>query len=102
MLAGVADEETVQAVEKCAYDIGIAFQIQDDILDVVGDVEERGKPVGSDALNHKQTYVTIHGLRQAEKDVEVLTDEAIGILESFGGDNDFLKELLLSLIHRRK
>ena len=102
VLAGVADEETVQAVEKCAYDIGIAFQIQDDILDVVGDVEELGKPVGSDALNHKQTYVTIHGLRQAEKDVEVLTDEAIGILESFGGDNDFLKELLLSLIHRRK
>ena len=102
VIAGIIDEEQLEKIEKCAYNIGIAFQIQDDILDVVGDSEELGKPVGSDAQNHKQTYVTIHGLEQAKKDVEAMTDEAIAILDSFEGDNDFLRELLLLLVNRRK
>lgn len=102
VIAGMTEEEQLQQVEKCAYNIGIAFQIQDDILDVVGDSEELGKPVGSDEQNSKQTYVTVNGLEQSEKDVEELTKEAVEILDSIGGKNDFLKELLLMLVHRRK
>lgn len=101
-VAGVTEEERLGQIEKCAYNIGIAFQIQDDILDVVGDSEELGKTVGSDAQNHKQTYVTINGLEQSRADVKDMTEEAIAILDSFGGENAFLKELLLSLVHRRK
>ena len=102
VIAGVIDEEQLEKIETCAYNIGVAFQIQDDILDVVGDSEELGKPVGSDAHNHKQTYVRTYGLEQSRKDVEAMTDEAIAILDSFEGDHDFLKELLLLLVNRRK
>lgn len=102
VIAGVTEETQLEQIGKCAYNIGVAFQIQDDILDVTGDSEELGKPVGSDAQNHKQTYVTVNGLEQSMKEVEELTKEAIGILDSMEGENDFLKELLLSLVHRRK
>lgn len=102
VIAGMTDEEQLGQIEKCACDIGIAFQIQDDILDVVGDSEEMGKPAGSDAQNHKQTYVTVNGMEQSRRDVEDLTNEAIAILDSIGGENDFLRELLLSLVNRQK
>ncbi|MCM1214776.1 MAG: polyprenyl synthetase family protein [Lachnospiraceae bacterium] len=102
VIAGVSKEEQLAQIGKCAYDIGVAFQIQDDILDVVGDSEELGKPVGSDEQNHKQTYVTVNGLEQSRQDVAELTREAIEILDSMEGRNDFLKELLLSLVQRRK
>lgn len=102
IVAGITEEEQLERIEKCAYNIGIAFQIQDDILDVVGDSGELGKTVGSDAQNHKQTYVTLNGLEQSERDVEDLTKEAVAILESMEGKNDFLTKLLLSLVHRRK
>lgn len=101
ILAG-ADDTAVEAVEKCAYNIGIAFQIQDDILDVTGDSAELGKLTGSDAQNHKQTYVTLNGLEKSKKDVEALSKEATDILKSFGGEHDFLEELVMHLIHRRK
>ncbi len=101
ILAGASESE-VERIEKCAYNIGIAFQIQDDILDVTGTMEELGKPIGSDEKNHKQTYVTRNGLKTSKQHVEELSEEAIGILESFGGDNVFLKELVTSLIHRSK
>lgn len=101
VLAGASEEE-IDALEKCAYNIGIAFQIQDDILDVIGNSEELGKPVGSDEQNHKQTYVTCKGMEQAQADVAALSEEAVGILDSFGEDNEFLKQLVLELIHRRK
>lgn len=101
VLAG-ADEKKVSLVEKCAYNIGIAFQIQDDILDVIGDSEELGKPVGSDAQNHKQTYVTLKGLEQAVTDVEKLSGEAIAILEGLEGNSEFLTDLIMELINRRK
>ncbi|MCI9338666.1 MAG: polyprenyl synthetase family protein [Lachnospiraceae bacterium] len=101
ILAG-ASEEQVAAVEKCAYNIGIAFQIQDDILDVIGDSGELGKPTGSDAANEKQTYVTWKGLEQSKADVEALSREAVGILDGFPGEHEFLKQLILTLIHRRK
>lgn len=101
ILAG-ADDVKVSEIEKCAYNIGIAFQIQDDILDVIGDSEELGKPVGSDAENNKQTYVTLKGLEQAKADVEALSGEAVAILDGFDGEHVFLTQLILELIHRRK
>ena len=101
ILAG-AGECDVERIEKCAYNIGIAFQIQDDILDVIGTMEELGKPIGSDEKNNKQTYVTLNGLETSKKHVKELSEEAIGIIDSFGGDNVFLKELVHSLINRSK
>ncbi|MBP3352282.1 MAG: polyprenyl synthetase family protein [Lachnospiraceae bacterium] len=101
ILAGAGVGE-VQRIEKCAYNIGIAFQIQDDILDVIGNQEELGKPIGSDEKNHKQTYVTLNGLEESKEQVRKLSEEAVQIIDSFGGDSTFLKELILSLIHRSK
>lgn len=101
VLAGASESE-VEAIEKCAYNIGIAFQVQDDILDVVGDEATLGKPIGSDEKNHKQTYVTMKGLEQAKADVKALSEEAGSILDSCPGENTFLKELVLQLIHREK
>ena len=94
--------EDVATVEKAAKNIGLAFQIQDDILDVIGDSKELGKATGSDAQNHKQTYVTLHGLEESGREVERLTGEAVAILDSFSGEHEFLKELLLHLVHRTK
>ena len=101
VLAG-AEERQVEALNRCAYNLGVAFQIQDDILDVIGNSEELGKPVGSDAENHKQTYVTMNGLDKSMQEVERLSEEAVQILDSFEGEKEFLKELVISLIHRQK
>lgn len=101
VLAGATEEE-VAAVEKCAYNIGIAFQIQDDILDVIGDSSELGKQVGSDAQNHKQTYVTLNGLEKSSEDVKRLSEEALKMIGEFKGEHSFLEKLVRELIHRRK
>lgn len=101
VLAG-AKEEEVLAMEKAAYNIGIAFQIQDDILDVTSTTEVLGKPVGSDEKNHKLTYVTLHGLESSKQEVKKLSEEALAILNSFDGKNAFLVELVQSLITREK
>lgn len=101
VLAGASECE-LGKIEKCAYNIGIAFQIQDDILDVIGDESALGKPIGSDEKNHKQTYVTMKGLEQAKADVKTLSEEAVSILEACPGEHEFLKELVLKLIHREK
>jgi geranylgeranyl diphosphate synthase type II len=100
-LAG-ADENTVSRIEMIANRVGIAFQIQDDILDRISSTEELGKPVGSDEKNHKMTYVVLHGLEDSEKEVERLSREAVELLDSFEQEHTFLKELIVSLIHRRK
>lgn len=101
VLAGASDDELMQ-LEKCGYNIGIAFQIQDDILDVIGDSETLGKMVGSDAQNDKQTYVTINGIEKSKSDVEKLSNEAIDILNGFSSEHDFLEKLILQLINRDK
>lgn len=101
ILAGAAEEE-IKALELVAGNIGIAFQIQDDVLDVTSTTEELGKPVGSDEEQGKVTYVSIKGLDQAKKDVETYTMEAINTLDSLDYENAFLRELLLFLIHRNK
>ncbi len=100
-LAGAAQGE-VDALERCAYNIGIAFQIQDDILDVTGSLEVLGKQVGSDEKNHKLTYVAMHGLEESKRQVEILSEEAVGILLSFPRRNLFLEELVRQLIYREK
>ena len=97
-----AGEEAVSAMEKAAYNIGIAFQIQDDILDVTSTTEVLGKPVGSDEKNNKLTYVTLHGLEESKEEVEKLSTEALSILKSFDKRNVFLEELVESLITREK
>ena len=101
VLAG-AEKQEVEALEKAGYDIGIAFQIQDDILDITSSLEVLGKPVGSDEKNHKLTYVSAHGLEQSRKDVERLSQEAVTILQSFRNRNLFLEQLVLTLITREK
>ncbi|MCM1143768.1 MAG: polyprenyl synthetase family protein [Blautia sp.] len=101
ILAG-ADKEQIAAIEKCAYNIGVAFQIQDDILDVTGKQEVLGKPIGSDEKNNKITYVTIRGLQQSAQMVETLSKEAIAILASFPERNLFLEKLVEQLIYREK
>lgn len=97
-----ADEEALVQVEKCAGNIGIAFQIQDDILDVTSSLEVLGKPVGSDEKNHKLTYVAMHGLDESKRQVKILSEEALTILRSFDKRNSFLESLVEWLIYREK
>ena len=101
-ILGGASQEEVNAVEKAARNIGLAFQIQDDILDVTSDIQTLGKPIGSDEKNHKTTYVTIRGLAQAEKDVEEISERALEGVASLSEKNVFLNELIRYLIHRKK
>lgn len=101
-ILGGAAEEQIDAIERCGYNIGIAFQIQDDILDIIGNTEELGKKVGSDAANEKVTYVTLKGMEQSVKDVENLSREAKEILSGIVGEHEFLDELVMSLVTRRK
>lgn len=100
-LAG-AKEEDVKKLEWIAKNVGIAFQIQDDILDVTSTAEVLGKPVLSDEKNEKTTYVTLVGLEQAKTLVESISKEAIAMLHSLDKKNEFLELLLTELIHREK
>ena len=101
ILAG-AKEEDIKAVEKIAKNVGIAFQIQDDILDVTSTVEELGKPIHSDDKNEKTTYLTLVGLEKAKEYVEKISMEAVELLAGFDTKDSFLEELLKALIHRKK
>ena len=101
ILAG-APEEDIQRLHRIAYNIGIAFQIQDDILDVIGDSKELGKTVGSDAKDGKSTYVSIHGLEQASRDVRRLTEGALVEFDALSAKDDFLRDLILQLVSRKK
>lgn len=101
ILAG-ADDKQVKKIEKAARNIGLAFQIQDDILDVTSTSEELGKPVHSDEKNHKVTYVTLFGIERASEQVKSLSEEAIQIIESLEQKNEFLNELIRELISRKK
>ena len=99
VLAG-ADADTVEKVGQIGQNVGMAFQIQDDILDVTGDEAVLGKPTKSDEKNHKITYVSVKGLDQARKDVERYSKEAVRLLEELPCENEFLHELILNLISR--
>ena len=104
VLAGACDE-AVDIIEQAAYEIGIAFQIQDDILDVTSTFEELGKPIGSDEKNNKTTYVTLKGIDEASREQKELSAHAISRLEALGQkgfQNEFLTDLVKSLITRLK
>lgn len=100
-LAG-ADDESIALIEKVASKVGLAFQVQDDILDVTSTAEVLGKSIHSDEKNEKTTYVTLLGIEQAEKIVEQESVEAIELLKSLPVRNDYLEWLLTQLIHRKK
>lgn len=101
LLAG-ADEEETRLVEQMAAAIGLAFQIQDDILDVTSSMEVLGKPVLSDEKNNKTTYVTLEGLEKAKQDVASISDDAVRILHELPGENEFLEALIHMLVSREK
>ncbi|MCF0130745.1 MAG: polyprenyl synthetase family protein, partial [Pseudobutyrivibrio sp.] len=96
-----ATDEDIELIGKVASKVGLAFQIQDDILDIEGNEATLGKPIGSDIKNNKATYVSFAGLDKSKAEVKRLTEEAIDLLDSLPYDNPFLKELLLYLIYRQ-
>lgn len=99
-LAGANDEQ-IAMMEKVGSNIGLAFQIQDDILDATGSFEELGKPIGSDEKNQKATYLSLEGMDKSKEDVERLSKEAVDILKNVPQRNEFLEELVMSLVARR-
>ncbi|MDO4632407.1 MAG: polyprenyl synthetase family protein [Eubacteriales bacterium] len=101
ILAGASDEEAA-VVERVAADVGMAFQIQDDILDVTSSQQVLGKPINSDEKNHKTTFVTMKGLENAKKEVAAISERAIDTLDGLNRKNPFLRELIFSLITRKK
>ncbi|MGN1174391.1 MAG: polyprenyl synthetase family protein [Roseburia sp.] len=101
ILAGAGEEEQ-KMIEAAAGDIGLAFQIKDDILDITGTMEVLGKPIGSDEKNNKATYVTYEGLEKSKEDVLRLSKKAVESLQSLSVTNEFLIRLILELIHREK
>ena len=100
-IAANADEEKIKAAEKYCADIGLAFQIVDDILDVTSDAETLGKPVGSDSENEKSTYVALLGLDESASLAENLTADAKAALNIFGGEGEFLSQLADMLLERK-
>lgn len=101
VLAGASEEE-IEKIRRVAEDVGVAFQIQDDILDVTSTLEVLGKPINSDDKNHKTTYVTLEGLEKAKQDVEKISRRAIETLDSLDHQNPFLDDLITMLITREK
>ena len=101
VLAG-AEEKEIKTMERIGYLTGIAFQIEDDILDITSTAEELGKPIHGDEKNHKVTYVTLRGLEGAKEDARSMIDEAMKLLDELPVQNVFLKELLESLIGRKR
>lgn len=99
VLAAGGTEEQLSAAGEYAYQLGMAFQIVDDILDVTADPEKLGKPVGSDAANGKVTHVTLLGLEGASQEADRYTARALSLLERFPGSEP-LKELTRNLLHR--
>ena len=101
VLQGASDDD-IMKIEKSAWHVGIAFQIQDDILDVTSTTEVLGKTVGKDAEEHKLTYVSMHGLKEAADQVRLHSDMAVRLLDGVGSESPFLTHLILSLCGRDK
>lgn len=101
ILAG-AGENDIKIVEEMAYHIGLAFQIQDDILDVTSTTEVLGKPIHSDERNEKITYVSLFGLEKAKKEVTDHSAKSLSAFDILQCENEFLRELIIKLITREK
>lgn len=99
VLAG-AGEDDIASLEKIGYLVGLAFQIRDDILDIEGTQEELGKPIGSDAKNHKATYVSLAGMEKAKKDVEDFSAQAIDMVQNLSSKSFFLTDMIRDLVYR--
>lgn len=99
--AGASDAQT-EAIIRFADGIGLAFQIQDDILDCIGDENVLGKPIGSDTQNKKTTYITLLGIEGAKAKAKQLTRNAVSALDIFGDEATFLRELANYLMGREK
>lgn len=95
-----ASDEALRSLESYAENLGLAFQIKDDILDVEGSTEKLGKKVGSDESNKKTTYVSLYGLEKAKQMLRETTTEAKNNIEKFGKKADFLRELAEYLVER--
>ena len=100
-ICGGADETKIASAREYAHNLGLAFQIRDDILDIIGDEKELGKPIGSDADNQKITIASVMGIEKASELAEKYSNDALDKLESFE-NNDFLKDLTKSLLERYK
>lgn len=100
-ICGGADETQIALAREYAHNLGLAFQIRDDILDIIGDEKELGKPIGSDADNQKITIASVMGIEKASELAEKYSNDALDKLESFE-NNDFLKDLTKSLLERYK
>ncbi|WP_461810199.1 polyprenyl synthetase family protein [Faecalimonas sp.] len=101
VLAGATAKE-IMIIEASAKKVGLAFQIQDDILDVISTEGVLGKPIRSDEKNEKTTYVTLEGFEKAKEQVETLSTEAITMLQGLNRENPYLMALLEKLIYREK
>ena len=101
ILAG-ANSQQLDALTNYAENFGLAFQITDDILDVIGDEKNLGKPVGSDAKNNKSTYVTLTSIDEAKNLAQKAVNDAVDALKNFGAEADFLRDLVKYLIGRNK
>ena len=101
ILAG-ATQTQIDTVENIANNVGIAFQIQDDILDIISTTEKLGKPVLSDKKNDKTTYVSLCGLEKAKDDVKKMSSSAVELLDTLDEKNEFLNNLIIKLINREK
>ncbi|TCT16923.1 geranylgeranyl diphosphate synthase type II [Natranaerovirga pectinivora] len=101
ILAG-ANTEEIEKISKIGKKIGLAFQIQDDILDVTSSTKVLGKPVNSDEKNNKSTYIKFLGMDQSKEQVEILSKEAINELIDLNGDSEFLIKIIQYLINRKK
>ena len=101
--AGVRpDADTRKALVRYAAELGLVFQIVDDILDVTSTTEELGKPVGSDADNDKTTFITLYGLQGAHEEAERHNAAALAALDALGPGADFLRLMAAELLERKK
>lgn len=99
-ILGGANEEDINKINQYAYNLGIAFQIKDDILDVIGNSDKLGKPIGSDEVNNKSTYLSFVGLKQAQKDVLEYSKKAKECICKIESNTEFLNSLVDKLIVR--
>ena len=96
----IASPQDVKVLKEIGYKVGLAFQIQDDILDVISDSKTLGKPVGSDASNHKETYTTLIGVEASQKEVDKLFKEAIKLVYSLSINHGLIIEIIELLLKR--
>lgn len=101
ILAG-ASERDIELLSVIGENVGIAFQIKDDILDVTSTQEVLGKPIGSDEKNNKTTYVNLVGIENSEADVKKYSELAINSFDMLSAQNEFLRNLIISLVSREK